>query len=180
MSNSTSDSLYTLRVAKRKDARTLAQIGAATFLESFVEEIDGEAIINHCEEQHAAGVYEKYLSYRKTRAWIAEFNKTGVPIGYALNCLPDLPVEPQPGDIELKRIYVFSRFHGSGAGKALMQASIDHARELGASRLLLGTYEGNGRAIGFYKKVGFETIGTRQFLVGGTYYDDIVMGLDLT
>ena len=172
-------SSFRLRKAAPEDARILAQIGAATFLESFVEVIDGAAIINHCEQQHAASVYEAYLSHARSSAWLAEYSQTGVPIGYALNCAPDLPVEPQAGDIELKRIYVFSRFHGSGAGKALMEASIAHAKSLGAPRLLLGTYEGNARAVAFYHKVGFETIGTRRFLVGGVYYDDIVMALEI-
>ncbi len=170
---------FRIKSAAQNDVRTLAQIGAATFLESFVEDIDGEAIINHCEEQHSVTIYQKYLAAPRSSAWIAEYSETGVPIGYALNCEPDLPVELQPGDIELKRIYAFSRFHGGGTGKALMQASIAHAREIGAPRILLGTYEGNARAVAFYEKTGFETIGTRRFLVGGIYYDDIVMALTL-
>ena len=173
-------SLFVIRQANTDDARALAQIGAATFLESFVEEIDGKAIINHCEQQHSVETYEKYLSAPRAQAWIAEFTETGVPIGYALNCNPELDeISPQDGDIELKRIYVFSRYHASGAGKRLMAASIAHARELGAPRLLLGTYENNGRAVAFYKKNGFEMIGTRRFFVGGVYYDDVIMGLNL-
>ena len=171
---------YVITAATQKDARALAQIGAATFLEAFVTEIDGEAIINHCETQHSTDVYAKYLNAPKSRAWIARYSETGVPIGYALNCKPELDeIAPQDGDIELKRIYVFSRFHGSGAGKALMDASIEHAQQAGAPRLLLGTYEDNHRAVAFYKKIGFETIGTRRFFVGGVYYDDIIMGLTL-
>ena len=171
---------FKITVADRRHARALAQIGAATFLEAFVTEIDGEAIINHCETQHSVQTYEKYLSARASSAWIARYAETGVPIGYALNCKPELEdVTPQHGDIELKRIYVFSRFHASGAGRALMDASIEHARGLGAPRLLLGTYEGNHRAVAFYKKYGFETIGARRFFVGGVYYDDIIMGLTL-
>ena len=173
-------SLFVIRQANTDDARALAQIGAATFLESFVEEIDGKAIINHCEQQHSVETYKKYLSAPRAKAWIAEFTETGVPIGYVLNCNPELDeITPQDGDIELKRIYVFSRYHASGAGKRLMAASIAHARELGAPRLLLGTYENNGRAVAFYKKNGFEMIGTRRFFVGGVYYDDVIMGLNL-
>ena len=171
---------FTIQAATLSDARALAQIGAATFLESYTDLIDGEAIINHCEEQHSVRTYEKYLGAPLGKAWIARFAKTGVPIGYALNCAPELDeVAPQPGDVELKRIYAFSRFHGSGVGRALMEASIAHAKEIRAPRLLLGTYKGNERAISFYKKQGFETIGTRQFCVGGTYFDDVIMALTL-
>ena len=174
-------SVFTLRQADASDARILSQIGAATFLESFVEVIDGEAIINHCEQQHSVAAYEKYLRDTCARAWIAEYAETGVPIGYALNCAPELDeVAPIDDDIELKRIYVFSRFHACGAGKALMEASIAHAKAQSAPRLLLGTYEANHRAVAFYKKCGFAQIGTRRFFVGGVWYDDIIMGLDLT
>ena len=132
---------FVINQATLDDTRTLSQIGAATFLESFVEVIVGDAIINHCETQHSIDVYEKYLSAPRGRAWIVRHAATGAPIGYALNCEPELDeVESQPGDIELKRIYTLSRFHGTGTGAALMEASIAHAHDIGASRLLLEAY----------------------------------------
>jgi diamine N-acetyltransferase len=82
------------------------------------------------------------------------------------------------GDVELKRIYVLSRFHGTGVGAALMSAATSGAGA--ASRLLLGVYAGNARAIAFYTKNGFEPIGQRKFDVGGTLYDDVVLGRQLT
>lgn len=171
---------FTIQEATLADVRTLAQIGAATFLEAFIEEIDGEAIINHCETQHSVATYEKYLSAPGGRAWIARFSKTGAPVGYALNCQPELDeIPPMDGDVELKRIYAFSRAHGTGVGKRLMEASIAHAKTMKAPRLLLGTYQDNHRAVAFYEKHGFQTIGTRRFFVGGVYYDDIIMGLTL-
>lgn len=84
-----------------------------------------------------------------------------------------------PGDIELKRIYLLSRWHGTGAGRALMQAAIAHARACGAPNLLLGVYQGNDRAVAFYRRAGFETVGTRRFQVGEGVYDDLVMALPL-
>jgi ribosomal protein S18 acetylase RimI-like enzyme len=56
-----------------------------------------------------------------------------------------------------------------------MEAAIDDARQRGAPRLLLGTYEDNHRAIAFYTKAGFALAGTRQFQVGERIYDDIVL-----
>jgi ribosomal protein S18 acetylase RimI-like enzyme len=83
------------------------------------------------------------------------------------------------GDLELKRIYVLSKLHGRGLAADLLDAAIKHARTQNAPRLLLGTYEENHRAMAFYTKHGFETIGTRQFNVGGKIYDDIVMAKPL-
>ena len=84
-----------------------------------------------------------------------------------------------PGDIELKRIYLLSRYQGTGAGRALMQAAIAHARACGAPNLLLGVSRGNDRAVAFYRRAGFETVGTRRFQVGEGVYDDLVMALAL-
>ena len=76
-------------------------------------------------------------------------------VGYVLLCTPELPtIDVLPTDIELKRIYLFSRFRSApvldAAGapipnlrpaQALMDAAVADARALGASRLLLGTHE---------------------------------------
>jgi diamine N-acetyltransferase len=78
---------------------------------------------------------------------------------------------------ELKRIYLLSRFQGSTIASALMQAVVAHAQ--GARRLLLGVKDDNHRALSFYAKHGFETIGTRRFDVGGRTYDDFVLARPL-
>ncbi|WP_291197275.1 GNAT family N-acetyltransferase [Hyphomonas sp.] len=166
---------FRIRRAGGSDAEALSHIGAATFLESYTEIIDGPDIIAHCTRQHSRAVYAAYLADTSAAVWIAEFTATGAPVGYAVNCTPDLPITLQDGDVELKRIYAFSRFHGAGIGQALMLASIDEARARGAPRLLLGTYQDNHRAVAFYKRHGFTLAGTRQFQVGTKLFDDIVM-----
>lgn len=165
----------TLRRAQADDAERLAHIGVATFIDSYTYDIDGAAMVAHCTRQHSRAIYEAYLADPAVSVWLAEYTKTGAPVGYAVNCTPDLPIALEPGDIELKRIYVLHRFHGTGTGPRLMEAAVEDARQRGAPRLLLGTYEDNHRAIAFYKKNGFAHAGTRQFQVGDTVYDDIVL-----
>ncbi|MEL6211853.1 MAG: GNAT family N-acetyltransferase, partial [Pseudomonadota bacterium] len=53
------------------------------------------------------------------------------------------------------------------------------ARDRGADRLWLGTYQHNAQALGFYRAMGFETAGTRTFQVGDGVYDDFVLALTL-
>ena len=109
---------------------------------------------------------------------------------------PDLPsFDVQPGDIELKRIYLLSRFRsrqrapvvdsegqpvpGLSAGQALMDAAIADARSLGCQRLLLGTNADNQRAIGFYRRNNFADAGTRSFQVGSQRCCDLIMARPL-
>jgi ribosomal protein S18 acetylase RimI-like enzyme len=89
--------------------------------------------------------------------------------------VPDL----QPTDYEIKRVYLLKRFQGAGVGRRLVSLAVDESRTLGAGRLLLGVYKRNEGAIGFYRRVGFTTIGERQFQVGNRGYEDHIMALAL-
>ncbi|EIZ78954.1 GCN5-related N-acetyltransferase [Novosphingobium sp. Rr 2-17] len=171
--------IWRIRPAGPDDADALSLVASATFLESFAGFIDGGGLVTHCIRQHSADVYRAYLA-KGARAWLAEVEPGHAPIGYALLCEPELE-QAQPGDIELKRIYLLSRFQGSAIAGALMrnirEAATAQATE--PSRVLLGVKNDNLRALAFYAKHGFETIGTRRFDVGGTTYDDYVLALRL-
>jgi len=172
-------SSFTIREATHQDAQTLGHIGVATFVESYAHDIPGPAMVAHCTHEHSVERYKAYLADSMTRCWLAEHSKTAAPIGYALNCTPDLPIDLQPGDLELKRIYVLSKFHGTGCGAQLLEAAQAHARHARAPRLLIGTYEENERAVAFYKRHGYTKIGTRKFDVGGKIFDDIILAKSL-
>lgn len=159
------------------DLDRLALIGAATFLETFAGVLDGSAIVAQCAREHSAGAYRRYLEAGAT-AWLAECRPGDAPIGFALVGAPGLPGS-RPGDLELKRIYTLSRFHGSGLGGELMRAAVAGAVKLGADRLLLGVYAGNQRALAFYAKAGFARIADRRFRVGDRDYDDVVLAKPL-
>jgi len=167
---------WRIREAGEDDAPALALIGAATFLETFAGTLDGAAIVAHCRTAHDPTAYRAFLS-DGARAWLAEAEEGGAPIGYALTAAPDLP-GARSGDIELKRIYTLSRFHGGGPGAALMAAAVAAARTR-FERLLLGVHAGNARAIAFYTRQGFTPIGARRFDVGGKLYDDLVLARPL-
>lgn len=169
------DVSWRIRQATREDVGALALIGAATFLETFADVLDGAAIVAHCERAHSRAAYEAYLD-AGAQAWLAEVEPGQAPVGYALSAEPDLP-GARESDRELKRIYSLSRFHGSGLGAALMTAAVEAAA--GHERLLLGVYARNARAIAFYRKHGFEPIGERRFDVGGKLYDDAVLARTL-
>lgn len=166
---------FTIRQASRADAEMLGHIGVATFVESYTDEIEGAAMMTHCSNQHSAAAYEAYLGAPNTGCWLAEHAQTGAPIGYALNGTPDLPIDFDATDIELKRIYALSKYHGQGIAAALLQQALGHAESIGATRILLGTYKDNHRALAFYAKYDFQLIGTRKFNIGGKLYDDVIL-----
>ena len=168
----------TLREAVPADAGLLALVGRASFLQSYAHDLTGADILLHSEHQHAPALYTQWLADPAYACCLVE-TPTGAPVGYAVLCPPDLPVPLQAGDLELKRIYVLHRFQGGGIGGALLRWAATQARDRGAPRLLIGVYGQNHPAIAFYQHHGLKVVGTRQFLVGTTLHDDLVLALTL-
>jgi len=79
------------------------------------------------------------------------------------------------GDVEIARFYVDKAHHGRGIAQMLMEAAVKTARELGGTRLWLGVWERNWRAIAFYVKCGFQDVGSQPFLLGSDLQTDRVM-----
>jgi ribosomal protein S18 acetylase RimI-like enzyme len=166
-----------VRRAGLEDAAMLALVGAATFLDGFAGVLPGEAMVAHAAKHHVAEVYAGYLKRPEVAAWLAVTRNGGAPVGYAMVTSPELPEETmREGDLELKRIYALSRFHGTGVAQQLMETAVGEAEARGAKRVTLGVYAGNARALRFYARNGFRQIGTRRFKVGLLVCDDFVMG----
>jgi len=168
-----------IRRAAPADAGALALVGAATFLESYSGVIDGGALMRHCAEKQTETVYAAALADPAHALWIAEAGPGAAPVGYLHLAAPDLPVDSGPGDLEIKRIYVLDKFQRTGLGQRLLDAAMAHARATKAARLLLGVYKGNAKALSFYERAGFLRCGERAFDVGGTVYQDWVLGKPL-
>lgn len=162
------------------DEHALALVGQATFLEAFAGALTGPDIVAHCASQHTDGIYASWLQQEGTRTWIAEVTPGAAPVGYLVVVPAKLSLaDLRRDDLEVKRIYLLHRFQGSGLGRRMMDLAIDHARRQGAHRLLLGVYAGNRGAIAFYRHFGFRRVGQRQFRVGHTDYDDVILALEL-
>lgn len=164
---------FELRECGPGDEEKLALVGAASFLEAFAGFLKGEDILAHCRKQHSAEKYRAMLADAETRIVAAEVK--GSAVGYAVVCAPDLPVPTTADDAELKRIYLLHRFQGLGMGAALMNWSVDTAKAMGKRRLLLGVNDENDTAVAFYRRHGFEHVGTRSFQVGSTVCSDFLM-----
>lgn len=169
-----------IRRAHAGDAGALALAGAATFLETFAGILHGRDIVEHCRVQHAAEVYSAWLADPACASWLAETDRGDAPVGYAVVAPAKLPLaDVSDDDLELKRIYLLSRFHGGGVGRELMRHAVAESRARGARRLLLGVYAGNARALAFYARNGFRQVGERSFQVGRNTYGDAILALHL-
>jgi ribosomal protein S18 acetylase RimI-like enzyme len=169
-----------LRVAGSADAAALALVGQATFLETYAGILGAEDILSHCASQHAESVYAQWIADPAVCCWIAEASHGSAPVGYLVLAPASVPLkDPEPTDLEIKRIYLLYRFQRHGAGRRLMDAARRHARAVGCLRLVLGVYSRNDHALAFYERLGFKRIGERTFRVGNSDYHDYLLGLSL-
>ena len=75
--------------------------------------------------------------------------------------------EQSATECEIKRLYVAAETRGSGLGRALVRAAIDHARAMGYAEMLLVALEGSTEAARrIYSGFGFEDTGPFRQVTG--------------
>ena len=77
--------------------------------------------------------------------------------------------------VELSRLYVEAKLHGSRLGHTMIQHALTLARTDGFKTMWLGVWEENARAIAFYKKWLFKPIGEHTFLLGADEQRDLLL-----
>ena len=79
-------------------------------------------------------------------------------------------------------MYVSQEWFGTGMGRALLDALLDHARGAGVELLVLTVTEGNTVATNFYEAAGFRSFGIepKAIKVDERYFGKNHMYLDLT
>jgi diamine N-acetyltransferase len=163
-----------IRPADREDAALLASLGAQTFSDAFGADNTPENLAAYLAAAFSPAQLAAELADPTNDFLIAEID--GHPIGYAKLNAGDAPPEiSAPHPIELVRIYSDHAYLGRGAGPALMQACLDLAAGRGFQSIWLGVWERNLRAQTFYRKWGFQIVGSHPFLLGADLQTDYIM-----
>ena len=98
------------------------------------------------------------------------------PAGYLKVNIADAQTEEMGNEaLEIERIYILKAFQNRGLGRILFDKTMDIADEMQASKIWLGVWEKNNKAIAFYKKLGFSEYGSHSFYMGDEEQTDIIM-----
>ena len=160
----------TIRRATAEDAAALAELGTATFIESFGQLYVPRDLQAFLEESHSVEAYAKVLANPDYALWIAERPaEDGTPraIGYAQAGPCGLPHDDaKPGDGELKRLYLLKSEQNGGVGRALFDQALAWLERDGPRPLWISVWSENLGAQRFYGRYGFEFAGEYAFIVG--------------
>lgn len=171
----------TIERATVADAADLAHAAAAMFEQAFGDANTREDMAAYVSQAFSEDRQRNDLANAQNLIWIARDQLRAAIVGYA-HMRPGAPagqrIEAQRC-AEISRLYTDRAWHGRGLAATLMSACVDAAVASGAGVLWLGVWEQNARAIAFYEKHGFKTIGEQQFMLGSDRQRDLVMALDL-
>jgi ribosomal protein S18 acetylase RimI-like enzyme len=166
----------TTRRAAREDAELISRLSTETFWETYSENpnSDNDDIQAYMSEAYAVGLLEQELDHESIVFLLAEFG--GETAGYARLLIgSEADVVKGEDPLEISRIYLLKRFHSKGYGRTLLKACLDVARERRCDAVWLSVWKHNPNAIGFYEKMGFQTVGKIMFDLAGTLHEDHVM-----
>lgn len=163
-----------IRYAGIEDAPLLAELGAQTFAETFIEDATPEDMAAYLAAAFSLEKLTAELSDPLAIFFIAEVD--GHAAGYAkLHSGKALEGVEGQQPIELVRLYVSRKWLGRGVGQALMERCVSEAREKGFQVIWLGVWEHNSRAIAFYRKWNFREVGEHIFQLGSDPQRDLLM-----
>lgn len=147
---------FTLRQPTLEDAPALADLHISSWKETYSHLLPE----GYFDEEHINGRHQLWQRILKDSQ--ADFSLSMAEIddhviGFAFTGPTQAPHgHIVPRDRQLYSIYVAKDYHGSGAGQALLNAT------LGDDPALLWVAKANDRAIRFYQRNGFSFDGTQQ------------------
>ena len=160
-----SNSPITIRQAGLDDVATLSQLSTTTFTQTFGHLYDPADLDFFLTTTYSHEAYGALVTDPSRRIWLASDGDQAV--GYALAGPCDLPhPEVEPGDGEIKRLYLLADHQGAGTGSRLFETALDWLLADGPRNLWLGVWSLNFGAQKFYDRYGFAKVGEYEFPVG--------------
>lgn len=152
----------TIRRADAADTLLAASLATVTFYEAYFEQDDPHDLANYLTESFSPETIRAEIADRNHHFFL--IFRRGKAVGYAKlrDGEPHSSIDSQNA-IELHRIYLVERVWGTGLGEKLLDHCLRAAREAGKDTLWLGVWERNERGLAFYRKHGFERVGTLEF-----------------
>jgi ribosomal protein S18 acetylase RimI-like enzyme len=150
------------------DATLLATIGGTTLIESHGHSAPAQVMQEYVDKSFSTETCLAELMDGNNIFHAVFYNNE--PAGYSkivFDCPhPALPLQPVT---KLERLYLLNQFYDLKLGHQLLQQAIDLSSAQGEQGMWLNVWKENERAIRFYQKQGFETVGESEFVLTPTH-----------
>ena len=168
-----------IRLATKDDATYIAMLGRITFTEAFGQLFtDKDGLKQYLNTTFSVQKIKESLGKTNNVYWIAFVDE--LPVGYAkLKLRSPCQFINDKRISQLQKIYVLQDFLSMKIGKRLQEVLLQRAMMSGSRAIWLSVYQGNQRAIAFYEKNGFGTIGAHHFSIGAQTFDFKAMSKEL-
>ena len=168
---------FVTRPCRAGDERALSLVAQATILETYAGITDGEDLVAYANAELTPADFGRMVTSDRVRTWIVETTAGKCAVGYAV-AVSDEGAKLF-SSFELKRLYIFYRFHGNGLGKRLVDEVLSFAKQQNSETIWLQVHEANKHAIEFYKYCGFVQAGADLFRAGNGSYRVLTFRLSL-
>jgi len=167
-------STLSIRVATISDAEMMTEFAWRTFHDAFAPMNSPDNMEAYMSQNFTVQKFSAQIADPRATFLIAEIDTT--PVAFAKLYDGEVPICVSGlAPVEIERFYVDRQFHGKGVAQTLMQACFDRARQSGHGTIYLGVWENNHRAIAFYRKCGFDVVGSHVFQLGDEAQNDLLM-----
>jgi ribosomal protein S18 acetylase RimI-like enzyme len=164
-----------VRRATLSDDAVLAQLGAATFTETFGHLYPPEDLQAFLAGSHSLNAWRRKLADSQRAIWIAML-ADATPIGFIAVGACKLPVENREPDAgEIQQLYVFAQYHNLRLGSRLMELGLEWLATQDRTPLYVGVWSENFGAHRFYGRYGFVKVGEYGFPVGSTVDREFIL-----
>jgi len=162
---------FLIRAARPDDAAALSAVAARTFALACPPGTPARELASFIDTRLQPSHFAEHLASDSQAVLVVE--QAGAVVGYSLANRAPGPVGVAAADHlpELTRCYLLPEMHGSGAAQQLFDATL--ALMTGPVRLAVSIE--NPRAIRFYTRNGFATVGSTTFPCGDELHEDLVM-----
>ncbi|MBC7830133.1 MAG: GNAT family N-acetyltransferase [Chitinophagaceae bacterium] len=148
--------------ADEGDFQLLADIGKRSYIESHGSSAAAQDINMYVAEKYNNEEVKKELADHENIYHIISYDKK--PAGYSKIIFDSPYSNIQFKDVtKLERLYLLKEFYSLKLGFELLEFNIELSKQNNQSGMWLFVWKENHRAVNFYKKYGFEIIGSYDF-----------------
>ena len=164
-----------LRRALPDEALKLAQLCERTFRTTYSEHNTVEDMNSYVAKCFTPAALREEILDPKRRVIVAEIGPELIGYYILAEGAPPSDVDVPSPAIELTRLYLDTKYHGSRMGHYMMQHAMNLARTEDFKTIWLGVWEKNERAIAFYKKWLYKQVGEHVFQLGSDAQRDLIL-----